>query len=83
MPSLTFANEGVLCADSFSRAHLPHFNFDPLNDLNAAFAHEGTGAIRADVANYTTINPVTQIDEILVSQRTDAPRRTYDCDEEA
>lgn len=42
-----------------------HFNFDSLDDMNAAFAHEGTGAIMADVANYTTIIPVMQIDEIV------------------
>lgn len=41
------------------------FNFDSVDDMNAAFSHEGTGAIMADVARYTTINPVMQIDEIV------------------
>jgi uncharacterized protein (TIGR02118 family) len=42
-----------------------HFNFDSLDDMNAAFAHEGTGAIMADIATYTTITPVMQIDEVV------------------
>ncbi|HEY5439588.1 MAG TPA: EthD family reductase [Acidimicrobiales bacterium] len=46
-----------------------HFNFDSLDDMNAALALEGTGAIMADVANYTSINPVMQIDEIVVAQK--------------
>jgi uncharacterized protein (TIGR02118 family) len=41
------------------------FSFDSLDDMNAAFAHEGTGAIMADVANYTSIIPLMQIDEIV------------------
>jgi uncharacterized protein (TIGR02118 family) len=41
-----------------------HFTFPSLDDLNAAMASEGTGAIMADVANYTTITPVMQTSQI-------------------
>ena len=40
-----------------------HFVFASEEDLQAALASEGTGAIMADVANYTTIVPVTQVSE--------------------
>jgi uncharacterized protein (TIGR02118 family) len=40
-----------------------HFLFDSNEDLQAALASEGTSAIMADVANYTTIVPVTQVSE--------------------
>ena len=40
-----------------------HFFFDSAEDLQSALASEGTGAIMADVANYTTIVPVTQLSE--------------------
>ena len=33
--------------------------------MHAALAAEGTGAVIADVANYTTITPVQQISEIV------------------
>ena len=33
--------------------------------LQSAMASDGTGAIRADVANYTTITPVLQTSEIV------------------
>jgi hypothetical protein len=33
--------------------------------LGAAMGNEGTGAIMADVANYTTITPVMQTSEIV------------------
>ncbi len=42
-----------------------HFNFDSLHAMNAALANEGTAAVMADVANYTSIVPVMQIDEIV------------------
>lgn len=42
-----------------------HFTFDSEEALQAAMANEGTGAIMADVANYTTIAPVMQISEIV------------------
>ena len=42
-----------------------HFKFTSLEALQAARASEGTSAIRADVANYTTITPVLQTSEII------------------
>ena len=42
-----------------------HFKFDSLEALGAAMANEGTGAVLADVANYTTIAPVLQTSEIV------------------
>ncbi|HEV7762134.1 MAG TPA: EthD family reductase [Acidimicrobiales bacterium] len=41
-----------------------HFKFASMDAMNAALAAEGTGAVQADVANYTTIVPVMQISEI-------------------
>jgi uncharacterized protein (TIGR02118 family) len=40
-----------------------HFFFDTAEDLQAALGSEGTAAIMGDVANYTTIVPVTQVSE--------------------
>ena len=40
-----------------------HFLFDSAEDLQAALASEGTAAVAADVANYTTIVSVTQVSE--------------------
>jgi uncharacterized protein (TIGR02118 family) len=42
-----------------------HLDFDSLEALQAAMANEGTGAIMADIANYTTISPVLQTSEIV------------------
>jgi uncharacterized protein (TIGR02118 family) len=42
-----------------------HFVFESEADVAAAMGHEGTGAILADVANYTTIQPVIQTCEIV------------------
>ncbi len=42
-----------------------HFGFDSMDDFSAALGAEGTAAVMADVANYTTIAPVTQISEIV------------------
>ena len=42
-----------------------HFTFDSLEAMGAAMASEGTGAVMADVANYTTIVPVLQTSEIV------------------
>ena len=42
-----------------------HFKFTSLEALQAAMASEGTGAILADVTNYTTITPVLQTSEII------------------
>jgi uncharacterized protein (TIGR02118 family) len=44
-----------------------HFTFDSLEALGAAMGAEGTGAVLADVANYTTIQPVMQTSEIVTS----------------
>lgn len=42
-----------------------HFRFASPEALQAAMASAGTGAILADVANYTTIAPVLQTSEII------------------
>lgn len=42
-----------------------HFVFASQDALGAAMGAEGTGAILADVANYTTIAPVLQTSEIV------------------
>ena len=42
-----------------------HFTFESTDAMNTAMAAEGTGAIMADVANYTTIAPVMQTSEIV------------------
>ena len=42
-----------------------HFFFESTDAIAAAMASEGTGAIMADVANYTDIAPVLQTSEIV------------------
>lgn len=42
-----------------------HFRFESVDALNAAMAAPGTGAVLADVANYTSIEPVLQTSEIV------------------
>ena len=42
-----------------------HFKFESEEAMNAAMASEGTGAVMADLANYTTIMPAMQISEIV------------------
>ncbi len=42
-----------------------HFKFASTEAVQAAMAAEGTGAVLADVANYTTIAPVLQTSEIV------------------
>jgi uncharacterized protein (TIGR02118 family) len=42
-----------------------HFRFESPEALQAAMGSEGTSAILADVANYTTITPVLQTSEII------------------
>ena len=42
-----------------------HFTFESLEALGAAMGGEGTGAVIADVANYTSITPVMQTSEIV------------------
>jgi uncharacterized protein (TIGR02118 family) len=37
-----------------------HFKFESPDDLAAAMGAEGTGAVMADMANYTTITPMVQ-----------------------
>ena len=41
-----------------------HFKFPTLEAMQSAMASEGTGAVMADVANYTTITPVLQTSEV-------------------
>ncbi len=42
-----------------------HFKFESLAALQTAMSAEGTGAVLADVANYTSIAPVLQTSEIV------------------
>jgi len=42
-----------------------HFRFDSLEALQQAMAAPGTGAILADVANYTNIQPTLQTSEVV------------------
>ncbi len=42
-----------------------HFTFDSPDALNAAMGSPGTGDVMADMANYTTIQPVVQTSEIV------------------
>ncbi len=42
-----------------------HFTFESIDAMGAAMAAEGTGAVMADIANYTTIAPVIQTSEIV------------------
>ena len=42
-----------------------HFLFDSADAIGAAMSDEGTGAIMADVANYTNIASVLQTSEIV------------------
>ena len=42
-----------------------HCKFDSLEALQAAMSGESTGAVIADVANYTTIQPVMQTSEVV------------------
>lgn len=44
-----------------------HFTFESMEAMGAALGNEGTGAVMADIANYTTITPVTQTSEIVAS----------------
>lgn len=42
-----------------------HFRFESLEAMQAGMAQDTTGAVHADVANYTTITPVVQVAEIV------------------
>ncbi len=42
-----------------------HFVFPDMETMGAALGAAGTADVMADVANYTTIQPVTQISEIV------------------
>ena len=42
-----------------------HFFFDSMEQMKTAMAAEGTKALMADMANYTTITPVMQISEVV------------------
>ncbi len=42
-----------------------HFRFESLEAMGTAMAVDGTTAVQADVANYTSIEPVMQISEIV------------------
>ena len=42
-----------------------HFRFESLEAMQAALGSPGTADVRADTANYTTIEPVRQVSEIV------------------
>ena len=42
-----------------------HFFFDSVEAMGAAMAVDGTAAVRADVATYTTITPERQLSEVV------------------
>ena len=42
-----------------------HFTFESMDAMAAAMGNEGTAAVQADVANYTTIVPEMQGSEIV------------------
>jgi len=42
-----------------------HFTFADQEALGAAMGAPGTAEVMADVANYTTITPVTQLSEVV------------------
>jgi uncharacterized protein (TIGR02118 family) len=42
-----------------------HFRFESMDAMGAALGSEGTAAVMADVANYTSISPVLQTSEIV------------------
>ena len=42
-----------------------HFKFSSMDALNAAMGSPDTGAVLADVANFTTIAPVLQTSEVV------------------
>jgi uncharacterized protein (TIGR02118 family) len=44
-----------------------HFFFESLDQMQQATAVDGSAAIGADVANYTSIRPLRQISEIVAS----------------
>jgi uncharacterized protein (TIGR02118 family) len=43
-----------------------HFEFESLEAMGAAMGVPGTADVMADIANYTTITPVTQTSEVVV-----------------
>jgi uncharacterized protein (TIGR02118 family) len=42
-----------------------HFIFESADAMQSAMSSEGTGAIMADMANYTDIAPVLQTSEVV------------------
>lgn len=42
-----------------------HFTFESMDDYQAALGSPGTAKVLADVANYTSIQPVIQVSEIV------------------
>ena len=42
-----------------------HFMFESLKAMQAALGSEGTAEVMADIANYTTIQPVVQTSEVV------------------
>ncbi len=46
-----------------------HFTFASREAMDEALAAGGTGAILADIRNYTTITPQTQVSEVVTGQQ--------------
>jgi uncharacterized protein (TIGR02118 family) len=44
-----------------------HFTFESMEAMGAAMGSSSTGDVMADVANYTTIQPVLQTSEVVSS----------------
>ena len=42
-----------------------HFFFESVEAMGAAMATDGTAAVRADIASYTTITPERQLSEVV------------------
>ena len=42
-----------------------HFEFPSVDSFRSAMASDATGAVMADIPNYTNINPVIQVSEIV------------------
>ena len=44
-----------------------HYYFDSLDDFMAAFGHNAE-ELQSDIANYTNIEPINQINEVKISK---------------
>ena len=60
-PTATSVDKGV----NGPLAAAVHCTFENMDQFNAAMGDPGTGAVIADVANYTNIAPVIQVSEVV------------------